>query len=60
MTLDPMNAYERHVIHSALQEHEQISTYSVGSEPNRRIVIAYGSNNEKAERPGSQQYREWR
>jgi spoIIIJ-associated protein len=60
MTLDPMNAYERHVIHSALQEHEQISTYSVGSEPNRRIVIAYGSNKENAERPGSQQYREWR
>jgi len=42
MTLDPMNAYERHVIHSALQGHEHISTYSVGSEPNRRIVVAYG------------------
>jgi spoIIIJ-associated protein len=60
MTLDPMNAYERHVIHSALQDHDQISTYSVGSEPNRRIVIAYGSNKESAERQGSQQYREWR
>ena len=44
MTLDPMNAYERHVIHSALQEYEHISTYSVGSEPNRRIVVAYGRN----------------
>jgi len=45
MTLDPMNAYERHVIHSALQDYEHISTYSVGSEPNRRIVVAYGRNN---------------
>jgi len=44
MTLDPMNAYERHVIHSALQNYEQISTFSVGSEPNRRIVVAYGRN----------------
>ena len=41
MTLDPMNAYERHVIHAALQNYENISTYSVGSEPNRRIVVAY-------------------
>jgi len=45
MTLDPMNAYERHVIHAALQDYEHISTYSVGSEPNRRIVVAYGRNN---------------
>jgi len=42
MTLDPMNAYERHVIHSALQNYDHISTYSVGNEPNRRIVVAYG------------------
>ena len=46
MTLDPMNAYERHVIHTALQDHENISTYSIGSEPNRRVVVAYGSNKE--------------
>jgi len=60
MTLDPMNAYERHVIHSALQEHREVSTFSVGSEPNRRVVIAYGSNAEKPGRPDSPQYREWR
>jgi spoIIIJ-associated protein len=62
MTLDPMNAYERHVIHSALQEHEQVSTYSVGSEPNRRVVISYGKNNENSEREKSDspKYREWR
>ena len=40
-TLEPMNAYERHVIHAALQENDQITTYSVGTEPNRRVVIEY-------------------
>ena len=40
-TLEPMNAYERHVIHAALQDNEKITTYSVGSEPNRRVVIEY-------------------
>jgi len=59
MTLDPMNAYERHVIHSALQEHGQVSTFSVGSEPNRRVVVAYGESNESTERNDSPQYREW-
>ena len=48
MTLDPMNAYERHVIHSALQNYENISTYSIGNEPNRRIVVAFGRNSENA------------
>lgn len=40
MTLEPMNAYERHVIHTALQEHPKVTTYSTGTEPNRRVVIA--------------------
>ena len=40
-TLEPMNAYERHVIHAALQEMDNISTHSTGTEPNRRIVIEY-------------------
>ena len=40
-TLEPMNAYERHVIHAALQEMDRITTYSVGTEPNRRVVIEY-------------------
>ncbi len=39
--LEPMNAYERHVIHSALQEMENITTHSTGTEPNRRVVIEY-------------------
>ena len=40
-TLEPMNAYERHVIHSALQEMDNITTHSTGTEPNRRVVIEY-------------------
>ena len=40
-TLEPMNAYERHVIHADLQDTDRITTYSVGSEPNRRVVIEY-------------------
>ena len=40
-TLEPMNAYERHVIHATLQDMDRITTYSVGSEPNRRVVIEY-------------------
>nr|WP_252192677.1 RNA-binding cell elongation regulator Jag/EloR [Pseudoflavonifractor sp. MCC625] len=41
VTLEPMNAYERHVIHTALQDYPDITTYSVGTEPNRRTVVAY-------------------
>ena len=39
--LESMNAYERHVIHTALQDTPHVTTYSTGSEPNRRIVVAY-------------------
>ncbi len=41
VTLEAMNAYERHVIHSALQEYPDVTTYSTGTEPNRRTVVAY-------------------
>ena len=41
ITLEPMNAYERHVIHSALQETAYVTTYSIGTEPNRRVVVSY-------------------
>ena len=40
-TLEPMNAYERHVIHASLQDVDRITTYSIGTEPNRRVVIEY-------------------
>ncbi len=45
VTLEPMNAYERHVIHAALQEKEGVTTYSIGTEPNRRVVVAYDRGN---------------
>ena len=41
VTLEPMNAYERHVIHAALQDVPNVSTFSVGTEPNRRVVVSY-------------------
>lgn len=41
VTLEPMNAYERHVIHDALQDVPGVNTYSIGSEPNRRVVVSY-------------------
>ena len=40
VTLEPMNAYERHVIHTALQDFEGVTTYSTGADPNRRVVVA--------------------
>ena len=40
-TLEPMNAYERHVIHATLQEMSNITTHSTGTEPNRRVVIEF-------------------
>ena len=40
-TLEPMNAYERHVIHAALQDMENITTHSTGVEPNHCVVIEY-------------------
>ena len=40
-TLEPMNAYERHIIHAALQEYPEVTTFSTGTEPHRRVVVAY-------------------
>ncbi|MFD2672212.1 RNA-binding cell elongation regulator Jag/EloR [Marinicrinis sediminis] len=37
--LEPMNALERRIIHTQLQEHDQVKTFSKGEEPNRRVVI---------------------
>ena len=41
ITMEPMNPYERRVIHAALTGREHITTYSVGSEPKRRVVVSY-------------------
>ena len=56
MALEPMNSYERHVIHTALQNYEGVTTSSTGVEPNRRVVVSYV----KPEQPSSKpQSREW-
>ena len=39
VTLEPMSAYERKIIHSKLQNHPKVTTESVGEEPNRKIVV---------------------
>lgn len=43
--LDPMNPYERRIVHFALQQNDRITTFSEGEEPNRRIVLALKRNN---------------
>lgn len=56
MALEPMNSYERHIIHAALQDREDVTTSSTGAEPNRRVVISYVPTEEK--KPDSE-YKEW-
>ena len=41
VSLEPMNPYERRIIHSALQGDKYISTHSEGDEPFRRVVVTY-------------------
>ena len=41
MTLEPMNPYERRIIHSILQDQDNIDTQSIGEEPNRKVVVRY-------------------
>ena len=43
--LEPMQAYERKIIHSALQQNDKVQTESIGEEPNRRIVISLKKQN---------------
>jgi spoIIIJ-associated protein len=57
MTLEPMNSYERHIIHTALQEYENVTTYSIGTEPNRRVVVVY-ERKSSGSKP-TPTYREW-
>lgn len=39
ITLEPMPAYERKIIHSKLQNHPKVLTESIGEEPNRRVIV---------------------
>lgn len=45
VTLEPMNPFERRIIHSTLQDNRYVETYSVGEEPNRKIVIRLKQSN---------------
>lgn len=56
MALEPMNSYERHIIHTALQNYEGVSTSSTGTEPNRRVVVSYDRPQPSSNKPQS---REW-
>ena len=56
MALEPMNSYERHVIHTALQNFEGVTTSSTGVEPNRRVVVSYVRPEQSENKPQS---REW-
>lgn len=53
VTLEPMQAYERRIIHSTLQQVDGVSTHSVGTEPHRKVVITYegGEGASKSSRP---------
>ncbi|MGI6049968.1 MAG: RNA-binding cell elongation regulator Jag/EloR [Acetivibrionales bacterium] len=44
MTLEPMNPYERRIIHSTLQGHRYVDTESIGEDPNRKVVVRYKAN----------------
>ena len=50
VVLEPMNPYERRVLHTALQNHPAVTTHSEGEEPNRRVVIMLANQPEKAEK----------
>ena len=49
VVLEPMNPYERRVLHTALQNHPAVTTHSEGEEPNRRVVIMLAGQTEKPE-----------
>ena len=49
VVLEPMNPYERRVLHTALQNHPAVTTHSEGEEPNRRVVILLNNQPERAE-----------
>ena len=44
VSLEPMNPYERRILHSALQDHPAVTTHSEGEEPNRHVVITLKNN----------------
>lgn len=67
-TLEPMNPYERRIIHANLQSNDKVTTYSIGEDPYRKVVIApknprpynkknsYGGYNKKGSYGGYRSY----
>lgn len=51
ITLEPMNPNERRIIHSTLQSYDYINTYSIGEDPNRKIVVS-SKNSSRSPRGG--------
>ena len=47
VSMEPMNPYERRILHSALQDHPAVTTHSEGDEPNRHVVITLKKENKK-------------
>ena len=45
VVMEPMNPYERRILHSALQQNEAVTTHSEGEEPNRHVVITLKQHN---------------
>ena len=54
VVLEPMNPYERRVLHTALQNHPAVTTHSEGEEPNRRVVIMLANQPERAQAESSE------
>lgn len=65
VALEPMNPHERRTIHAALQEVAGVTTYSVGTEPNRKVIVApegmapaQGDNRSQGgKKPGARRHR---
>lgn len=49
VVLEPMNPYERRVLHASLQNHPNVTTHSEGEEPNRHVVITLKGKEERPE-----------
>lgn len=56
VALEPMNPYERRIIHSALQNDKMVETYSEGEEPNRKVVIAIKKEYRNRNKGGYKKY----
>ena len=58
VTLEPMNPYERRIIHSALQNDRYVETHSEGEEPYRKVVITLKKRESREYRKDYKNYRE--